>query len=640
MMNIRGLLPRTVPSKVPYIRDLLYNTSQLFFALTETWLDDHNEAELHIPGYSLYHQDCIRKRSKNGRSTGGVALYIRDDHAITCEEVFSYSDGGVIDAIGVHIKTLNLFVYVVYRQPDDKVRNHRSTSTELARLLKKLHEQFKSHQSPQPDVILLGDINLPHADWLSGDCTSGASTDEQAMVKSLYDLTLEYFMVQQIDCPTNADGNTIDLVFTNNSDLVHSFTSLPQITRSDHYLIEISAVYKSSGHAEDDDVPKDTKETSFFNLNFFSEDVDWHKLNNELSQHNWEGEFKGLDSTSMLNKFLSVCLSIAKNHVPLKKKVIGNLRQPNRIPKDRRKLMRTRTRIKRQVLRAKSDSKTQALTRRLIEIEKKIQSSQLQQAEYEESKAVENIKRNPKFFFSYAKRFSKIKIGIGPLINSAKTLLTSAKQMSELLSEQYRSVFSIPKHPQLRPNELFPDEPAQESIHNICFSDEDMSSAMNELSNNSAAGPDGFPSILLKSCRQALAPPLANIWRNSMNEGSIPKLCKTANIVPIHKGKSRALPQNYRPIALTSQLIKVFEKVVRRHLVLFMERHDLFNPTQHGFRGGRSCLSQLLCHIDRVTKLLEEGKSVDCVYLDFSKAFDKVDIGITRDLSTRDEQII
>ena len=599
--------------------------------MTETWLDDHKEAELHIPGYSIYHENSIRKRKKGARNVGGVALYIRDDHAITCEVVFRYSDN-VIQALGVHIKTLNLLIYVIYRQPDDTIRNNRSTSVQFSKLLKNLKEQFKSHNSPEPDVILLGDLNLPHADWLNGECVSGASSDEQKMVRNLYNLMLEHFLIQQIDCPTHEDGNTIDLVFTNNSDLVHSFSALPT-SRSDHYLIEILAAYKPHSHSGADpdcnDTPNHPNDTGFNDLNFFSEDVNWHSLNKELSEHNWEREFYGLNSESMLDRFLSVCLSIAKDCVPLRKKAMSKTKQ-NHIPKDRRKLMRTRTRIKQQMLRATADSKIQSLTRRLIDIEKKLQKSHYQQTEFEESKAVENIGRNSKFFFAYAKKFSKIKIGVGPLINTAKSVVTSAKKMAEILSAQYCSVFSKPKYSELIPNELFPNESRTGStIGDIYFSDTDLSSAMDELSINSAAGPDGFPAILLKTCRNSLAPPLANIWRKSMNEGSVPKLCKTANVIPIHKGKSRALPQNYRPVALTSQLIKVFEKVVRKHIVFFMEEHNLFNPSQHGFRSGRSCLSQLLCHLDRVTKLLEEGKSVDCVYLDFSKAFDKVDIGIT-----------
>ena len=109
----------------------------------------------------------------------------------------------------------------------------------------------------------------------------------------------------------------------------------------------------------------------------------------------------------------------------------------------------------------------------------------------------------------------------------------------------------------------------------------------------------------------------------------MPRNCKSAYITPIHKGKSRALPKNYRPVALTSQPVKVFEKVIRTNLVSFMECHQLFSSNQHGFRGGHSCLSQFLNHFDKITWFLEHGKPVDVVYLDFAKAFDKVDIGIT-----------
>ena len=114
-----------------------------------------------------------------------------------------------------------------------------------------------------------------------------------------------------------------------------------------------------------------------------------------------------------------------------------------------------------------------------------------------------------------------------------------------------------------------------------------------------------------------------------MDSGTIPLLLKTANIVPIHKGGSRGLPKQYRPVALTSHVIKVFEKVVRNHLVSYLQEHDLLNPGQHGFRSGRSCLSQLISHFDNILRILEDNDNVDVLYLDFSKAFDKVDHLIT-----------
>ena len=56
--------------------------------------------------------------------------------------------------------------------------------------------------------------------------------------------------------------------------------------------------------------------------------------------------------------------------------------------------------------------------------------------------------------------------------------------------------------------------------------------------------------------------------------------------------------------------------------------HQKMNPKQHGFRSGRSCLSQLLEHHDKIFEELEKSNNVDVIYLDFAKSFDKVDQGI------------
>ena len=294
--------------------------------------------------------------------------------------------------------------------------------------------------------------------------------------------------------------------------------------------------------------------------------------------------------------------------------------------------MRRRHRTKLQLLKVTSDRRKEKLISQLIQIEKEIKESHRIQLEDQERNDISSIERNPKYFFSYAKRFSKVRTGIGPLIDAGNALVACPQKMAEILSQQYSKVFSTPKHPKSKAEELFDKEGIQkDTITNIMFCEEDLIEAMEEISYNSAAGPDGYPAILLKNCRQALSRPLYIIWRQSMNTGVIPKLCKFAHIVPIYKGKSvsRSTAKSYRPVALTSQLIKTFEKVVRRHIVAFMEKHSLFNISQHGFRMGRSCLSQLIEHLDHVNNLLEQGKSVDVIYLDFAKAFDKVDIEVT-----------
>ena len=141
-------------------------------------------------------------------------------------------------------------------------------------------------------------------------------------------------------------------------------------------------------------------------------------------------------------------------------------------------------------------------------------------------------------------------------------------------------------------------------------------------------GPDGVPAILLKNCRKQLSKPIHCFWRASLDSGSIPVELLLVLICPVHKGGSRSAPKNYRPVALTSHLIKVFERVVRQALVVHLEKHGMLPDGQHGSRAMRSTLTQLLSHWDDILDGLEHGGGVDCVYLDFSKAFDKVETGV------------
>ena len=116
------------------------------------------------------------------------------------------------------------------------------------------------------------------------------------------------------------------------------------------------------------------------------------------------------------------------------------------------------------------------------------------------------------------------------------------------------------------------------------------------------------------------------MWRFSLDNGDIPPLLKTAVICPIIKpGSNRNKPSAYRPVSLTSHIIKVFERIVRKALVDYLQENNLLPEDQHGFISGRSTLSQLLNHIEEAIRAYEEGKATDTVYLDFAKAFDKVD---------------
>ena len=197
----------------------------------------------------------------------------------------------------------------------------------------------------------------------------------------------------------------------------------------------------------------------------------------------------------MMDRFLSTCLSVPREFVPLRKILP---KHKHKIPKDRRILMRRWHRIIQQRAVATGGARRDALNRCLKEIEKSLQQSYLQQADFEEYRAAENIKRNPKFFYAYARKFSKIKVGIAPFIGATNSLITCPGKMAEILAEQYCSVYSQPQYPDIHPLDLFPNEPlSRSSIRRIIFSNEELEAAMNDLSINLEAGPDGFPAILL-----------------------------------------------------------------------------------------------------------------------------------------------
>ena len=99
-----------------------------------------------------------------------------------------------------------------------------------------------------------------------------------------------------------------------------------------------------------------------------------------------------------------------------------------------------------------------------------------------------------------------------------------------------------------------------------------------------ACGPDHITPKLLKLSAEFISGPLSQLFNQSMSSGTLPKDWTTANIVPIYKKGERCLVNNYRPISLTSIIVKVMEKVISRQLVTVLEKSGHISNNQFGFR--------------------------------------------------------
>ena len=165
----------------------------------------------------------------------------------------------------------------------------------------------------------------------------------------------------------------------------------------------------------------------------------------------------------------------------------------------------------------------------------------------------------------------------------------------------------------------------QSVLSEFIFGEEDIIEAIDAIGINTATSEGEIPARILKGCKVPLETALKIIWKLSFEQGKVPGIYKHQYVTPIFKGGEKIDPANYRPVSLTSHMIKIFERIITKYLVKYFEERDLFYSRQHGFRKGKSCLTQLLQHQDAVLKNYLEGAETDVIYLDYSKAFDKVD---------------
>ena len=239
-----------------------------------------------------------------------------------------------------------------------------------------------------------------------------------------------------------------------------------------------------------------------------------------------------------------------------------------------------------------------------------------------ESKMASNIKTDSKMFYKYARSKMEVKEGIVSLKDEDGRDTADVGKMTCILNQYFATVFT---------EEDLSDMPVPT---NMCNSDEVMdeidtsqSAVYQKLRNldpEKAVGDDNINPAILRNVADQFAVPLSIIFTTSMKSGKIPKDWRTANVTPIYKKGSKNIASNYRPISLTSQVCKVMEKLVKESIVAHLNKRNLIRESQHGFMEGKSCLTNLLSFLETATSYSDQGLPVDILYLDFSKAFDKV----------------
>ena len=607
LQNIEGLVTENSKIKIDYMREYLKEEKEyLLMNFAETWLNDTVKEDVEIEGYRIFRAD------RQGRIRG-AAIYL--NNRMEANEICAISNG-ICELVAIEIPDLQTVNIVVYRPP-------KTESKDFEIILTKIQDIFRSLKQPDPTIILSGDFNFPFVEWERLEDNScrwiykpyaNALTDEKKQFENLMDLCSTKCMLQTIEEPTRGK-NTLELFFTNEASLITSI-GVYKSALSDHDLVEISTNYTVDKQTEMGNTDE-SEDCDLRNLNFYAKHVNWNSINDDIKLVQWETIYKEKDTLEISKDLEEKILNICMKNFPKKTQIRKNPKGP---PKERKTII-NRIRMLRRNKDKKSKKKRAKIDKQIEESEAELLKIKRKEKLVHEAKIIDCMKENPKMLFSYVKKQRNRINEIGPFKLNNKYIYDK-NEICNLLKIEFTSQFNNKSDKEN--NQIF-NKCNNDDLCDINFGTKDIEEAIKDIDENSSAGPDGIPALFLKKTKESISKPLSILLRKSLDEGKIPNIYKLAYITPIHKGGSKQDPAQYRPVSLTSHIMKIFERVLKKHILKHLVDNNKFNNGQHGFVPGRGTQTQLLSHLNDIFEAYMEGKRLDSVFLDFAKAFDKVD---------------
>ena len=602
--NIQGFInPRDLSSKTPplnmmktyELQGYIFKERPDIIILNETWLKNNIlDSEIFHNSYKIFRTDRTgkthpwdpshpKKFRKNG---GGVLIAHRND--IDCEstEVGLVRVKAELLSINFKLPTgKKLCISTFYRVG--------TLGTENFELVEKYFKTLACKGKIDKHV-LVGDFNLSEVSWPE------ATTNVQIQQKFLDLFLIDLGHFQLISEPTHKNGHTLDLLFTNMSNLINNVTVLGpnEVCKSDHFGIKF-------------DIKMDIKSKKTIRRKMYNyTKANWRDLNYDIRMVDWDKIIGSQDPHVSWPNFKLVLTKLCDKHIP--KKSVKDQFLPPWYDSDCDKVLREKEKWRKK---ASSENATEEDHKKFCKLRsdfKKIMNQKMRLNVEDESDSSLISKK----YWKHVKSYSK-STRIPETVWYGDSFKNNVSDQANMFNKFFFDQFSDESK-----YDIDIDMGNADNFLDLRFHELDVQIILKNINSGKAAGPDGIHGAILKKCAASLAGPLTKLFNISFVTGCIPEEWKLASVVPIHKKDEKRCVENYRPISLTSLVMKVFERCIKKELLAACGQ--FLDPRQHGFVSEKSCTTQMVPFIHNLASNLNNKEKTDIIYFDFAKAFDSV----------------
>ena len=590
-------LPAREYARIPLIEAFQAEQKFDFFGICESSLTSEiSNADISIEGFS---PDPIRADKADDTRNGGVCLYFRENLPIKSRPDLAIIPETLVAEIKLNRK--KIFFVLSYRHPNISTNEFKDYVASLENIYERINRE-------NPSVtIISGDFNARSPLFWEND----AQTNEGEIFSNfLISNNMEELINEPTHIRDNGSQSCIDLICTDQPFLFVDTGVLPSLDpHSKHNIVHGRLNFHCPSAP-----PYKRRIWDYTNAKIDS-------IKKKLTEMDWNQLFHRLNVDQMALVFTDTVLDIFSNDIPNKIVTCHDKDAPWITPQVKTAIKRNNRVYSKWNKRGRKPEgrpkvvEIQKETNNLIREAKNLYHEKL-------GRLLSDPSTGQKHFWSAFKKLSNKKktTNIPPIIDN-NIYISDFRQKASLFNDYFADQCTIIDNGSVLPPLKFR---TSSLLSDIVISPDKIVEIIHSLNAKKAHGCDGISMAMLKLCPEEIAIPLSIIFQRCVSSGRFPDSWKLANVQPIHKKNNRQSKSNYRPISLLPLCGKILEKIIFDQVYSFLDENRLISTMQSGFRPGDSCIFQLISITSDIYRNFERHDETRAVFLDISKAFDKV----------------